>query len=130
MKKILSLLLLTIASGSSSAGTAINCYEINKMSPDMVKVCADQTDRHLNENYKALVKQLGKSAEQKKLLKNMQLGWIKMRDAQCELNMRNTGSNAALAGMVCEVILTQKRADELEIMLEGNFASFDDQKKN
>ena len=44
--------------------------------------------------------------------------------------MRNTGSNAALAGMVCEVILTQKRSEELEEMIEGDFASFGEHKKH
>lgn len=130
MKKMLSIILLSLVSGTSSAGTAINCHEVNEMSSDMIEVCSDQTNRHLNENYKALIKQYGKSADQKKLLKKMQLGWIKMRDAQCELNMRNTGSNAALVGMVCEVILTQKRSEELEEILEGNFASFDDHEKH
>ena len=82
MKKIIGVFLLSMASGSSIAGTAINCHEVNEMSNKMVEVCLDQTNRHLNENYKELVKQYGKkSADDKKLLKNMQLGWIKMRDA-------------------------------------------------
>ncbi|CAA6801138.1 MAG: Unknown protein, partial [uncultured Thiotrichaceae bacterium] len=64
------------------------------------------------------------SKETLNLLKDMQRAWIKMRDAQCELQMRNTGGNAALAGVMCEVILTQKRSDDLEKMNDGDFASF------
>jgi uncharacterized protein YecT (DUF1311 family) len=130
VKKILGILLLSMVSGSNIAGTAINCYEVKKMKVDTVEVCVDQTDRHLNENYQELIKQFGKSKDQKKLLKTMQQGWIKMRDAQCELNMKNTGSSAGLVGMVCNVILTQKRADELEEMIEGVFASYGEHKEH
>lgn len=50
-----------------------------------------------------------------------------MRDAQCQL----ASGNAALAGMVCEVILTQKRADELEMIDEtGSFSSFSPHNKD
>jgi len=100
------------------AGTAINCHEVDNMESNMIEVCVEQTDRHLNENYAELRKLHKDSPEKLKLLKEMQLGWIKMRDAQCELAMRNTGSNAALAGMTCQVKLTQKRSDEFEEMTQ------------
>lgn len=111
------LLIFTLAS-SAHAGTAINCHEIDNMDSSAIETCVEQTDRHLNENYEQL-KNIHKDAPEKlNLLKEMQLGWIKMRDAQCEFAMKNTGSNAALAGMICQVKLTQKRADEIEEMAQ------------
>ncbi|OQW92715.1 MAG: hypothetical protein BWK79_14110 [Beggiatoa sp. IS2] len=88
------------------------------MEASAVKTCVEQTDRHLNENYQILLK---KFKEDAKLLKDMQLGWIKMRDAQCELAGKHTGSQAALVMSKCTVVLTQKRADELEKIADALF---------
>lgn len=110
--------LFIILNASAQAGTAINCNEVDNMESDMIEVCAEQTNKHLNENFEAL-KELHKEVPKKlELLKEMQLGWIKMRDAQCEFATQNTGSNAALAGVTCEVKLTQQRANELEEMTQ------------
>lgn len=119
IKKITtSLGLLMTLSLSAHAGTALNCNEVDNMKPDTIEACAEQTDRHLNENYAELRKLHKDSPEKLKLLKAMQTNWIKMRDAQCEFAMHNTGSNAALAGTICQVKLTQKRSDELEEMAQ------------
>lgn len=115
MKKIIvSLGLLVIF--SAQANTAINCYEVDNMGADMIEVCVEQTNRHLNENYSQLREIHKGSPEKLNLLKEMQLGWMKMRDAQCDFAAHNTGSNAALAGSICVVKLTQQRADEIEEM--------------
>ncbi len=117
MKYLLSVFgLFCVTSLSAQAATAINCHEVDNMEQDMIEVCVEQTDRHLNENYQALRKLHKDSSKKLKLLKDMQMGWIKMRDAQCDFAMHNTGSNAALAGLVCQVTLTQQRADEIEEM--------------
>ncbi|WP_020395196.1 lysozyme inhibitor LprI family protein [Thiolinea disciformis] len=113
-----SAVLLFALSQSTQAGTVVDCHEVDTMETDMVEVCVKQTNRDLNDNYDALKKLQKDSPEKLKLLKEMQLAWIKMRDAQCEYEMRNTGSNAALVGLVCEVKLTQQRADDLEKMAQ------------
>ena len=107
---------------SLSAGTGLDCSKALEMKSDTLEVCFDQTNNWLNDSYQSLLKERKEALEQVKLLKEMQRAWIKMRDAQCELASRNTASGAGLAGVRCEVILTQKRANELERMaLDAEF---------
>jgi uncharacterized protein YecT (DUF1311 family) len=124
MKNIFALTLLGLCSGTAFSGTAINCYEVADMDQQSIEVCVEQTNRHLNENYSQLQETFQDNEGTLALLKDMQLAWIKMRDAQCEINSRHTGGNSGLVGLTCEVILTQKRADDLEKMNDGDFASF------
>lgn len=125
IKNILALALLSLGSSAALAGTAINCYDVvNDMNEQSLEVCIEQTNRHLNENYQQLRETFKDEEETLALLKDMQLAWIKMRDAQCEINSRHTGSSAGLVGLACEVVLTQKRADVLEKMNDADFAAF------
>lgn len=124
MKNIFALTLLSLCSGAAFSGTAINCYEVADMDEQSIEVCVEQTNRHLNENYNQLKETFKDDEKTIALLKDMQRAWIKMRDAQCEINSRHTGGSAALVGLTCEVVLTQKRADDLEKMNDGDFASF------
>lgn len=89
---------------------------MDQLDDNQLEVCAKQSDKQLNENYQKLRKMHKDESDKLKLLKDMQEGWIKMRDAQCEFTMRKVGSSAAIAGLTCEVALTQKRAAELADM--------------
>lgn len=104
MKKLILIFLLYIVSTFSFAEKAIDCHKINEMSADMIKVCVDHTHRQLQINYQALVKRYTGN-DQEILLRNMQLGWFKMRDAQCELASRNTGGNKTITAVVCKTIV-------------------------
>lgn len=125
MKKASSFIFLLFFSPALLAGTAINCteaYKNGELTGDTMSVCAEQTDRHLNENYQTLIKSFGNTDKEKvKLLKVSQRAWIKLRDAQCELAGRAVATHVAENMLACEIMLTQKRVDELERMEEREF---------
>ena len=122
MHKILVAAFISIGLVSSvKSGTGLNCYEVMEMEANESEICFDQTNEWLNGSYQELLKSRKDDSAQVKLLREMQRSWIKLRDAQCEFASRNTGSNAALTGLTCEVVLTQRRADQLEKMLKAEF---------
>ena len=111
------LLLIALSFSAYASDKTIDCTNLDSgTNSDQLDVCAKQADKQLNDNYQALRDTHKDSPDKLKLLKEMQVAWIKMRDAQCEFAMRNVGGNAAQAGVICEIKATQQRAKELQEM--------------
>ncbi|WP_372587916.1 lysozyme inhibitor LprI family protein [Thiothrix lacustris] len=53
-------------------------------------------------------------------MKNMQLGWIKMRDAQCKIEayVGDITSTGASEKKICLIRMTIQRSNELDIIAE------------
>jgi uncharacterized protein YecT (DUF1311 family) len=121
MKKNTWILLLSSFSTISMAGTGLNCSDLDSIGQDdnAMEACITQTDDELNGTYKALKALSKDNKEGLKVLKNMQLGWIKMRDSQCLFMSMNSagGGGAARTALRCEIEMTIKREKELSIML-------------
>lgn len=99
---------------SLSAGTALNCTNTSNMKPSWLEACANQTNDWLNDNYQQLLAKRNGSEEHVKSLKQTQDAWIKLRESQCKLSVKNKEGNITLARLKCEIALTHKRAGELE----------------
>lgn len=118
MKKyILAIAMLTF-SATTFSGSTLDCSDMDKVGQDEdhLEQCAAQADSDLNKAYKELRSMHKDNEEKQAALKDMQLGWIKMRDAQCLFKSMNTASGAALTGVLCEVEMTTIRAQELADM--------------
>ena len=117
MKKMFFATALLAFSSVASAGTGLNCSDDEVLSdPNKVEACLTQVDGELNGTFKQLQTLNKDSKDKLKALKNMQLGWIKMRDAQCEFQSFNSagGGGAALTAMRCEIEMTMQREKELQ----------------
>lgn len=117
MKKLFFAAALLAFSGVATAGTGLNCSDGEVLSdPNRVEACLTQVDGELNGTFKQLQALHKDSKEKLKALKDMQLGWIKMRDAQCEFQSFNSagGGGAALTAMRCEIEMTMQRDKELQ----------------
>ena len=116
MKKyILAVLLGSLSSIALAANP--DCSKPEDIGQDETKLeaCLTSTNDKLNGTYKEL-RDIHKDNEEKLgVLKDMQLGWIKMRDAQCLFRSMNSagGGGAALTAVLCEIELTNQRAKEL-----------------
>lgn len=119
---LLSALLLCSLTNLAIAGTGLNCSEvINKDSSDNeLEACIEQTNDELNSSYKQLRVMYKESKDHLAALKKMQLGWIEMRNGQCDFESRNSagGGGAARTAVRCEIRMTLQRTDELDEMLK------------
>lgn len=102
---------------TSSARTGFNCTEVSEMRASRVQACENQTNDWLNDNYEFLLNNYKNSQSQTKLLQKTQQKWLQKRNAKCGLTKKSTASNEALAKLRCRVLLTYKRANNLENIL-------------
>jgi uncharacterized protein YecT (DUF1311 family) len=124
MKKCFVLASLTLAfSGYAMAGTGLDCAEMAKsgsfQTDGEFSQCLTQTDQELNASFKTLKTKM-KDSNVATDLKAMQLGWIKMRDAQCivEALTANLANAIETRGKICTIRLTSQRAAELDAIAD------------
>lgn len=121
MKKHTWILLLSSFSTIAMAGTGLNCSDLDTIGDDdnAMEACITQTNDELNGTYKELKTQSKENKKGLKALKDMQLGWIRMRDSQCLFMSMNSagGGGVARTALRCEIEMTIKREKELSIML-------------
>ncbi|WP_038141134.1 lysozyme inhibitor LprI family protein [Thiothrix lacustris] len=117
MKKMFFSTALLAFSSIATAGTGLNCSDDNVLSDiNKLQACYTQADSELNGTFKKL-QALHKDGKVKMAaLKQMQLGWIKMRDAQCDFQSMNSagGGGVAQTAMRCKVDMTMQRNKELQ----------------
>lgn len=122
MKKYTWILLLSSFSTVAMAGTGLNCLDLDAIgeNDNALEACISQTNDELNGTYKELHTQNKENKEVLKALKNMQRGWIKMRDAQCLFKSMHSagGGGVAKTAIRCEIEMTIKREEELSMMLD------------
>jgi uncharacterized protein YecT (DUF1311 family) len=121
MKKLLSTFIFCALSGTAMAGTGLNCYEADEMEGDTLGVCLQQTDEWLNGAYQQATKyqqEMDKTTKERvNLLKAAQLGWLKMRDADCQLRQLNAASfELGVAKDRCVIKANLQRFDYLETL--------------
>ncbi|WML89726.1 lysozyme inhibitor LprI family protein [Thiothrix lacustris] len=117
MKKMFFASALLAFSSIATAGTGLNCTDENVLSdPNYLDVCVTQVDSELNGTFKELQARHKDVKEKMAALKQMQLGWIKMRDAQCDFQSMNSagGGGVAQTAMRCIVEMTIQRDKELQ----------------
>lgn len=119
MKVVLYGLLLLAISSTSTAAT-LNCNDIEKFSEDdqAIDACLRQTNDSLNQHYENLQRRYKTSREKSTALLNMQIAWLALRDAQCDLAGYNArlGRGALRTAQRCVVKMTLKRTAELREM--------------
>ncbi len=78
----------------------------------------EASDKRLNEVYKQLTSSL--SDEERSLLTEAQLGWIKLRDKTCEFEVYKSRGGTGYRGFLNECLdrVTQQRTAELEKYLK------------
>jgi uncharacterized protein YecT (DUF1311 family) len=119
MKKMFLATALLAFSGVAAAGTGLDCSNDEVLSDmNMLEICHTQVNSELNGTYKQLQKLHKDNKEKLAALKKMQLGWIQMRDAQCDFESYNSagGGGAAQTAMRCTIRMTRQRDKELESM--------------
>ncbi|MEG4575825.1 lysozyme inhibitor LprI family protein [Microcoleus sp. N3A4] len=107
-------------SGRSVIAQQINC---DRPQGDVeVRACIrlkyEASDRRLNEVYKQLISQL--SGEERSLLSEAQLGWIKLRDKTCEFEVYRNRGGTGYQDFLNECLerMTKQRTAELEKYLQ------------
>lgn len=115
MKNYFFALLVLSFSATAFAESTLDCANTDNIGRDEDKLeeCVTHTNKALNAAYDELKSRHEDNKEMQGILKDMQLGWIKMRDAQCLYRSMNTGSGAALTGVLCEIELTHQRSEAL-----------------
>lgn len=114
------LVLPLLFSAGAMAGTGLNCSNLDEIGDDenALEACFTQVNDELNATYNQLRETHKDNTEGLKALKEMQLGWIKMRDSQCLFQSMNSagGGGAAKTAVRCEIEMTTKREEELSQM--------------
>lgn len=118
--------LLNVASAQSSnqepeqiAQRQLNCN--NATSNIEIKECIrlryEAADRRLNQVYQQLMSRV--SNEERSLLVDAQLGWIQLRDKNCEFEAHRSLGRTGYRGFLdeCKERLTRQRTAELETYL-------------
>ncbi len=79
-----------------------------------IRLKYEASDRRLNEVYKQLMSQL--SGEERSLLSEAQLGWIKLRDKTCEFEVYKSRGGTGYGGFLNECLdrMTKQRTGELQ----------------
>lgn len=115
MKEYTFAIIALFSASAAFAGSDMDCSDLEALGQDEDKLeqCHAQADSKLNATYKEVRGRHKDNEDMQKALKDMQLGWIKMRDAQCLFKSMNTAGGAALAGVLCEIEMTTKREAEL-----------------
>ncbi|MEG4498766.1 lysozyme inhibitor LprI family protein [Microcoleus sp. F10-C6] len=83
-----------------------------------IRLRYEASDRQLNEVYKQLISQL--SGEERSLLSEAQLGWIKVRDKTCEFEVYQNRGGTGYRGFLNECLdrMTKQRTGELQRYIE------------
>ncbi|MCC3411115.1 MAG: DUF1311 domain-containing protein [Microcoleus sp. PH2017_29_MFU_D_A] len=83
-----------------------------------IRLRYEASDKRLNEVYKQLAAKLSK--EEKALLAEAQLGWIKVRDNSCEFEVYRNRGGSGFQGFLNECLerATKQRTAELEKYLQ------------
>ena len=109
-----------VQSGRSVMAQQLNC---DRPQGDVeVRACIrfryELADKRLNEVYKQLIAKLSK--EEKALLSESQLGWIKVRDNTCEFEVYRNRGGSGFQGFLNECLerATKQRTAELEKYLQ------------
>ncbi|MEG3898710.1 MULTISPECIES: lysozyme inhibitor LprI family protein [unclassified Microcoleus] len=107
-------------SGRSVIAQQINC---DRPQGDVeVRTCIrfryEAEDKRLNEIYKQLISNLSK--EERSLLSEAQLGWIKVRDKTCEFEVYQNRGGTGYQGFLNECLerMTKQRTAELQRYLK------------
>ena len=123
-----SIALLAIVGTTSvfaQSGRSVMAQQINCDRPQgdvQVRACIrfryEAADKRLNEVYKQLIANLSK--EEKALLSESQLGWIKVRDNTCEFEVYRNLGGSGFQGFLNECLerATKQRTAELEKYLQ------------
>ena len=123
-----SIALLAIVGTTSvfaQSGRSVMAQQINCDRPQgdvQVRACIrfryEAADKRLNEVYKQLIAKLSK--EEKALLSEVQLGWIKQRDNTCEFEVYRNRGGSGFQGFLNECLerATKQRTAELEKYLQ------------
>ena len=107
-------------SGRSVIAQQINCDR--PQGDAQVRTCIwlryEASDKRLNEVYKQLVAKL--SREERSILAEAQLGWIKLRDKTCEFEVYQSRGGTGYGGFLNECLdrMTKQRLAELENYLK------------
>ncbi|MEG4230576.1 lysozyme inhibitor LprI family protein [Microcoleus sp. Pol11C3] len=83
-----------------------------------IRLSYEASDKRLNEVYKELTSSL--SDEERSLLTEAQLGWIKLRDKTCEFEVYKSRGGTGYGGFLNECLerMTKQRTAELEKYLK------------
>ncbi|WP_373536690.1 lysozyme inhibitor LprI family protein [Microcoleus sp.] len=117
--------ILATASIFARSGQSVIAQQINCDRPQgdvEVRACIrlryELADQRLNEVYKQLIAKLSK--EEKALLAEAQLGWIKVRDNTCEFEVYQNRGGTGYRGFLNECLerITKQRTAELEQYLK------------
>jgi len=123
-----SIALLTVLARTSvlaQSGRSVMAQQINCDRPQgdvEVRACIrlryELADKRLNDVYKQLIAKLSK--EEKALLSESQLGWIKVRDNTCEFEVYQKRGGSGFQGFLNECLerSTKQRTAELEKYLQ------------
>lgn len=121
MKRIPALIFsCLIATFSMAVFSAPNCQNpANQIDTDECAVLEyKKADAQLNKLYKELMGNL--EAEDKQQLKQVQLNWVKYKEAQCKLEGAKYGKMGGLIEKNCQTRITKQRnADFVEMLREG-----------
>ncbi|MGB3265479.1 MAG: lysozyme inhibitor LprI family protein [Microcoleus sp.] len=117
--------ILATASIFARSGQSVIAQQINCDRPQgdvEVRACIrlryELADERLNDVYKQLIAKLSK--EEKALLAEAQLGWIKVRDNTCEFEVYQNRGGTGYRGFLNECLerITKQRTAELEKYLQ------------
>ena len=108
-------------SGDSAIAQQINCDrpQGDVEARTCIRLRYEAADKRLNEVYKQLIAKSSK--EEKALLSESQLGWIKVRDNTCEFQVYRNRGGSNFQGFLNECLerSTKQRTAELEKYLQG-----------
>jgi len=119
------LTVLATTSVLAQSGRSVMAQQINCDRPQgdvEVRACIrlryELADKRLNDVYKQLIAKLSK--EEKALLSESQLGWIKVRDNTCEFEVYQKRGGSGFQGFLNECLerSTKQRTAELEKYLQ------------
>jgi uncharacterized protein YecT (DUF1311 family) len=109
-----------VQSGRSVMAQQLNCDrpQTNVEFKACMGLRYEAADKRLNEVYKQLIAKLSK--EEKALLSESQLGWIKQRDNTCEFEVYQNRGGSGFRGFLNECLerSTKQRTAELEKYLQ------------
>ncbi|MEG3977986.1 lysozyme inhibitor LprI family protein [Microcoleus sp. herbarium8] len=122
---VLAIVLATTSIIFARSGQSVIAQQINCDRPQgdvEVRACIrlryELADERLNDVYKQLIAKLSK--EEKALLAEAQLGWIKVRDNTCEFEVYQNRGGTGYRGFLNECLerITKQRTAELEKYLQ------------
>ncbi len=118
MKSLMTVLLLCLIAAPVNADTSLNCSDPDTIgnNDQHLETCIDQANSSLNEVYQTLRNRHPGQKEKLRALRDMQRGWIRMRDAECLFRSINSigGGGIGRTALRCKIALTLRRTTELE----------------